>query len=122
MIYLASPYSDDALRVEQKRYEQTLKAVHYLSHSLGRFIYSPVVHFHPGAIAFKEPTTASFWERINLEAIRACKEVWVLQLAGYDKSEGVTQEIKRAKSLPRPIKQVRIEDKSYIIEQHVPWV
>ena len=95
MIYLASPYAhDDKLEMEY-RFQQAATAVaHFME--LGFVVYSPIVHNHYLACNFSLPRTWDFWKQFDLPILDRCDELWVLELDGWQKSNGVNAEIAHA--------------------------
>jgi len=60
----------------------------------GHSVYSPVVHGHPLA-RYGVPGDWSFWKRTDLWHLEQCREVLVLTIDGWSRSEGVQAEIAR---------------------------
>jgi hypothetical protein len=98
MIYLASPYAHTDPAVMQKRYEMAVQFVND-QYKVNIPIYSPIVHNHPVALLGGLPRTWDYWKMIDLAMLRLCHALWVLQLPGWDKSVGVTAEIKFAEEV-----------------------
>ncbi|KKN73970.1 hypothetical protein LCGC14_0395350 [marine sediment metagenome] len=112
MIYLASPYSSghkivgsekDAMLVV--RYLEVEAAVAQLIKD-GEMVYSPIVHHHHLALRYKMPKDFDFWRRRDFHFIDLSEMLLVLQLIGWDISEGVTREIDYAKSKMKSIRYV----------------
>jgi hypothetical protein len=103
MIYLASPYSDPDPdpTVRETRYRLACEATAELLRS-GRTVFSPIVHGHPLA-DFGLPTDWQFWAPHAREWLARCDEVHVLTLDGYERSVGVAEEIKVARSFGVPV-------------------
>lgn len=97
-IYLASPYSSPDEVVRQQRFEL---AAAFTAEQLRRGvnIYSPIVHNHDLAVRYDLPKEFDFWQRHNYALLAKASELWVLTLAGYDKSRGVTAEVAMADQL-----------------------
>lgn len=102
MIYVASPYSAAIPELIQQRYEQTF---HFVLHQLreGHIVYSPVVYLHPLAVKGKLPTDAGFWMGFNLNMLRRSETLFLLQLPGWDKSQGVEVELNVCRTLDIPV-------------------
>jgi hypothetical protein len=107
MIYLASPYSHPDPLVRQARFEAACQATADLVRA-GHAAFSPIVHGHP-LVRFGLPTDWSFWQRFDIERIRRCDEVLVLQIDGWRESEGVRAEVKLASALGKRVEFVREE-------------
>lgn len=102
-IYLASPYSHPAPEVRHQRFEAVNKAAAELMRR-GHVIFSPISHSHIIARDHDLSTDWGFWERIDLEFVKKCDELWVLKLDGWGKSRGVNSEISYAQLLGIPVK------------------
>jgi hypothetical protein len=102
MIYLASPYTHpDPLEMEY-RYECILETTaHFLTQ--GHPVYSPIVHCHPLAKAKDLPRNYDFWFQYNIHMLELADEVWVIQLDGWQKSQGVNSEIAHAIGAGKPV-------------------
>lgn len=105
LIYLACPYSDPDLNVRIRRFELVNLAASKLMGE-GKYVFSPISHTHPIAIAGKLPTGWQFWETYDRIILSRCQKLIVLKLAGWDKSTGVTAEIQIAKELNIPIEYI----------------
>lgn len=101
MTYLASPYSHPDPAVRLRRYEEAAQACAKLCKSI--HVFSPIVHWHEIAQRHVLPTDAAHWWDYNRSFLRRCDSVIVLELPGWDLSEGVTLEIKLATYLSIPI-------------------
>jgi hypothetical protein len=100
MIYLASPYSDPNPAVRENRYIVTrVFTLWALEQPLPMF--SPSVYGHEFGAQLGYVFEA--WQTLNDAMVRACEQVWVLRLDGWDKSRGVAHEIELARSLGKPI-------------------
>jgi Domain of unknown function (DUF1937) len=101
MIYLASPYSHPDALVCQASFDAACRATADLVHA-GRVVFSPIVHGHP-LVRFGLPTDWSFWQRFDQEYLRRCDDVLVLQIDGWQESEGVQAEVELARGLGKRI-------------------
>lgn len=109
MIYLASPYSaktQDGLIdevMQHKRYMEACIAAGFLMIK-GDLVYSPIAHWHmidkmfPGQIGWEDYLAA------DCKMIELCRELHVLQLDGWELSQGVKLEIAYAKLKNKPVK------------------
>lgn len=108
MIYLASPYTsplqgDLKIAAERQRYQ---KAVDFMTHVFltgGPPIFSPIVYCHPFAVANKMPADANYWMKFNMSFLRKAEALFVLQIAGWEKSKGMEIEMNVAKMLDIPV-------------------
>lgn len=101
MIYLASPYSHPDQSVRELRYQINVRVTVELIQK-GYAIFSPIVYAHP----FTEqglPTDWSYWNRYDRDYLTHCDLMLVLQLDGWEESEGVQAEITIAERLGTPV-------------------
>lgn len=98
LIYLASPYSHENKNIEAYRFAKAEEFV-AMQMEKGKIIFSPIVYSHRIAIHFNLGTTSLYWKTFNDEIQSRCDSTWVLKLPGWDKSIGVSQEIKLAERL-----------------------
>lgn len=101
-IFLASPYSHPEISVRLSRFVAASRACSYLAQT-GLAVYSPIVHWHDIALAERLPFDADFWLEQNRPFIEKCDRLYVLTLAGWEKSVGVTLEIAMARALDKPV-------------------
>lgn len=101
-IYVASPYSHKEAYVQWSRHRRTMEFVHKQLKS-GQVVFSPIVAVHELAKEYRLPETFSFWRNYSFKMINQADELWVLQLDGWEQSEGVREEIKRATEIGIPI-------------------
>lgn len=98
LVYLASPYSDTDWQVRLNRFECACKAAAKLM-SDGVFIYSPIAHTHPIALAGSLPPDFDFWAAYDRAILQCCKRMIVLRLPGWEQSKGVSAELVIAEEL-----------------------
>jgi len=109
MIYLASPYTHPDPLEMQYRYEKACKATaHFLS--LGFTVYSPIVHCHPITLEYSLPKDFAFWQNLCLNMLAKADGLWVIQLDGWQKSEGVTAEIVYAVNRGLPVVYIDLDE------------
>ena len=92
LIYLASPYSHSDPFVRLKRYHSVCRACVEMMRA-GIMVYSPIAHTHAIAWHGDLPKGYEFWQEFDERLIRACDEVWVLKLEGWEKSQGTLKEL-----------------------------
>ena len=123
-IYLAGPYTHRDPAVLQWRNDRlTELAALLLSRGIKPF-YSPVTHSHPISLC---PTAAQYatdhnvWMGFDLPFLACSEAMWILMLPGWDRSRGVTAEIKFAVKRAIPIHMVSpVYDEMYrLINFHV---
>jgi Domain of unknown function (DUF1937) len=107
MIYLASPYTHPDPQVRKVRFDAACRATAQLIRA-GQAVFSPIVHGHP-LVRFGLPTDWSFWQWFDLEYLRRCDEMLVLQIDGWQESEGVQAEIALASALGKRIEYLEQE-------------
>lgn len=101
-IYLACPYSHKELTIRQWRFDMINKiAADFMNN--GYLVFSPISHTHPIALAGKLPLGWDYWESYDRTFLDWCDELYVAKLDGWDSSVGVTNEIKIAQELKKPI-------------------
>ncbi len=109
MIYLACPYTHPDADVRAFRFEKANQAAAKLMGE-GKFVYSPISHTHPIAVAGKLPLDWAYWQSLDEFYIRICDEVIVLMLPGWKESHGVQCEIAIAEALGKPISYMEPEE------------
>jgi Domain of unknown function (DUF1937) len=107
MIYLASPYSHPDPLVREARFDAACRATAALI-GAGQVVFSPIVHGHP-LVRFGMPTDWSFWQRFDVEYLRRCDEVVVLQIEGWRESGGGRAEIEVARGLGKRVQYLAVE-------------
>ena len=102
LIYLASPYTHKDPAIKEKRFKDVNKITSKLM-SEGFYIFSPISHTHPIALAGSLPGDWQYWEGYDRVIIKNCKCLLVLKMGGWETSTGVQSEIKIAKELGIPV-------------------
>lgn len=112
-MYMCSVYSLDNADKElmQKRYEYARERL-FLFLLEGLPVFSPIVHCHEVSKHHDLPKTWEFWEKLDIEYINNCTELWVLEMPGWRRSVGVTAEIKHAETLGMNIRYFKCDDYS----------
>lgn len=102
-IYLASPYSHPDLHVRVDRYVQA-KLACVRAHKLHVPIFSPIVHWHPIAVATEDfPTDFESFKVQNDALLGAAGAMLVLGIKGWEESSGVRYEMDFAKDSSIPV-------------------
>ena len=107
--YLAGPYSSPHIHIRDRRYQQ----ISFVAAELikrGELIYSPITSCHPIACDHGLPTDAAFWLHYDLAFLARCDRLLVLQLEGWDRSEGVKHEIEFAEKNCIPVEYISLGD------------
>jgi hypothetical protein len=101
LIYLAAPYSDDDEKVIEERMAKLCK-VDAILMDRGSFTFSPLLkHFvRPYG---KLPGNWEYWKDYCFATLPKCSQVYVVALEGWEKSTGVSEEIKLASMLKIPV-------------------
>lgn len=102
MIYLASPYSSPDPAIRKERFERVSELTVKLLRE-GRHVFSPLTYSHELAERFGLCGSWAFWERLDLDFLERCDEVWVYQLPGWRESVGVTAEVAHAKAIGKRV-------------------
>lgn len=104
-IYLAIPYShpDENIRIE--RFEKANKIASELINQ-GYFVYSPISHTHPIAMAGTLPLGWGFWQRYDTTFLEWADEIHVVKMDGWKQSKGVAAEIEIMKSMGKPVQYI----------------
>ena len=109
IVYLATPYSDPDPVVMDARF----KVVNHVAAILmaqGVFVFSPISHTHPIALAGDLPRGWEFWEGYDRAMIGACQRLVVLKQDGWTQSTGVRSEIKIATELRLPVEYIEVPE------------
>ena len=100
--YLAAPYRHKDPAVVEQRVQRINAAAAQLMEG-GDFVFSPISHSHPIAMAGNLPTDWTYWEKYDRAMLETCCRLVVLTLPGWTESEGVTAEIDIAAELGLPV-------------------
>lgn len=114
LIYLASPHASPDPLVREIRHYQTMKALGQLIQE-GHLVFSPIVHTHELAKTFAWPNTFDYYVKLDFAWLERVDEMWVLMLEGWDKSKGVTAEIKKMLELGKSIQMLEWDDKEGVV-------
>lgn len=103
LVYLASPYSHPDGHVRTKRFEEVCKKAAELM-GAGYLVFCPIAHSHPiEVIGMPDIKSGDWWLRQDFAILKACDELVVLKMDGWDKSYGVGKEIEFAKNHNIPV-------------------
>lgn len=110
MLYICSVYSrfakgntEKELALREKRYQYTAKRVGEIMNQGTLGVFSPIVHCHLPANLVGMPKDYNFYKDNDRHMITKSDAVVVLKMPLWDESEGITDEVKFAKSLNKPI-------------------
>ena len=103
------PYRHSDDEVVERRVRAGRRAAASLIDS-GRSVVSPVVSFHE-TIQQEDtvPEDFEYWETMIEEMIVLSERVYVVMMPGYERSQGVKQEIKLARKYNRPVSHKSLE-------------
>jgi hypothetical protein len=108
VIYLACPYTDPDPAVRQSRFEiATAVAADFIRQ--GRVVYSPITMTHPidMVLAGAANTLGSdYWVAFDEAFMDMCSEMVVIQLDGWQQSNGIKREITYFKERRKPIRYI----------------
>ena len=124
-VYIASPYSHQNPAVRQQRFEAVCEQMDLYRSMCGTgwayevgttsgttvvktndsFV-SPIEYTHPFAVAYHMPNDSHWWRELNYSVLDRCDALWVLQLDGWQESEGVQDEIEYAESKGKRVRYV----------------
>jgi hypothetical protein len=100
MIYLACPYTHAEEHMQHRRYQQVTTVAANLMRQ-GLCIYSPITSMH--YLARRVRANAIDWLEHDLVILARCDKLIVLQLEGWEQSEGLRREIEFAKENNIPV-------------------
>lgn len=101
-IYLAAPYTHEDPAIVALRMQQVEEVTCMFFRSQTP-VYSPLVSWHDLALKYKLPNDYRAYRIQNLACIRACSELLVLDLTGWNNSLGVQWEIEEAQDRNIPV-------------------
>ena len=105
IIYLACPYAHSDPTVRQSRYEAATRAAAEMMRK-GLIVFSPITMTHPiGALlagAGKTPES-DYWIAFDEAFLSVCSKMVVLQMEGWQTSNGIAREIAFFEKLGRPV-------------------
>lgn len=113
LIYLASPYTHSSKKVMHERFERVMRLTAYLIRK-GNFVLSPIVYGHIMASRYEMPTNWEYWLEFDRILISKCDKLVVFKMRGWDKSNGVKEEIDIAKHYKIPVEYIEDKIKSGI--------
>ena len=102
MIYLASPYSHPSPSVREDRYGCAVLYAARLIKERGEPVFSPIAHSHPITEHDLDGTWET-WREMDLAIIAICRELVVMQLDGWEQSQGIAAEVAEAQRLGIPV-------------------
>lgn len=111
--YLACPYLHIKSDVQQERYNQVTEVAAALM-CKGEVVYSPITSMHYLAQTYVMPNRPGFWLDHDLTILAVCDKLIVLQLEGWQFSEGLRREIAFATEKNIPIEYMEFVGGSWL--------
>lgn len=108
MIYLASPYWVSSPVERHLNFKVACRATLKLMRA-GQVVFSPAVYGH-ALIMFYAPGDNEFWQMQALSYLEHCTEVVVLTIGNWQNNLAVAAELRRARELGMPIRQMSPDD------------
>ena len=105
IIYLGTPYTHESPDVRQARFDVVTCYAATLWAS-GRGVYSPITQTHEAAKRATLPHEWAFWESQCRAFLSLCTEMMFLALPGWRQSVGLQAEMKIARAMGIPVRQV----------------
>lgn len=96
LTYLAVPYSDPDPEIRRSRFEAANRAAAKLM-AAGEFVFSPISHTHPIALAGNLPLGWDYWENYDRAILECCLRFVILTVDGWGQSKGIRSEIQIAR-------------------------
>lgn len=100
--YLAAPYSHTSPVVMEWRVAQVDAAAVALMDQ-GFVVFSPLSQWHRPAQIHSLPTNANFWIGQNRAMLGICDMIHILQLPGWEDSQGIAMERAWAEAAGKPV-------------------
>src|SRR5687767_6421535 len=102
LIYLATPYNHPDPAIREERFKLACQAAATLMQD-GIHLFCPIAHTHPIALAGDLPHGWEYWREYDRMMLDACAELWIVQMDGWDQSEGIKGEIEIAREQGKEI-------------------
>jgi hypothetical protein len=109
LIYLAIPYSHPSDEVRNYRLHLVSDIAGKLMNE-GKVVFSPISHGDTIAKIHNLPTDWEYWEKSCKSFVSRSTKVIVVMANGWDKSKGVSAEIKLAEQLGIPVEYYSVDD------------
>lgn len=102
-LYIASPYTHDDPAVREARYKKVLDFTAWLAVTYRLWGFSPIVHSHNMALQDNPKFNHDFWLGWGKTMLIPSSGLVVLQIKGWEKSAGVSEEMAYARDYGKPI-------------------
>jgi hypothetical protein len=106
IIYLACPYTHADHRVREGRFKSATAAAAELIRQ-GYIVYSPITMTHPLDVVLAGDTDtlgSDYWIKFDEAFMAVCSEMIVLQIDGWDQSQGIKREMDYFKRRGKPVR------------------
>ena len=112
-VYLAGPYTHEDAKVMEMRYQMQLEFAGVVMEQMGLAVYAPIVQGHQIArlLPEKYQRDREFWLERTLPFLEGCDMMFVLQMEGWEESEGLRIEMALAEQLEIPVLFYEVEDR-----------
>lgn len=120
LIYLATPYNHPDPAIREERFTLACLAAATLMRD-GVHLFCPIAHTHPIALQGNLPCGWDYWQKYDQLMLSACDELWIVQMDGWDRSEGIKGEIEIARQL-RFNKRVFYLHPVSLERKDTPWI
>lgn len=117
LIYLATPYNHPDPAVRELRFVLACSIAGHLMRDRV-YLFCPIAHTHPIALQGNLPYGWDYWQEYDRLMLAACDELWIVQMDGWERSEGIKGEIEIAKGLG---KRVFYLDPVSLERRDYPW-
>lgn len=102
LIYLACPYTHREKKVREQRFQIANRVAAEMM-KRGLYVFSPISHTHPIAMAGDLPKDWEYWKEYDELMLSMCSMLLVITIKGWKESVGVQAEIKIAKEFGIPV-------------------
>lgn len=101
-VYVASPYTSFEGDVDTAAIEINLVLLKLRAQRLYN-LFSPIAHWHEAAYLGDLPTSHEAWRDENRHKLEQCSVLLIVELPGWDLSDGIKWEISVMKKASKPI-------------------
>lgn len=118
LVYLATPYNNPNPFVREERFQDACTVAASLMRA-GVHLFCPIAHTHPIATKGYLPCGWDYWQEYDRLMLAACEELWIVQMPGWDLSDGIKGEIELAMYSGKPI--YYLDPVSLEKRRDLPW-
>jgi hypothetical protein len=102
LFYLASPYSHTDPAIQEKRFVDACRYAGQIM-NCGVHVFSTIAHTHPIACVCSLPKEWEYWRVYDSIILRFCTGMIILCIDGWEKSVGISEEIRLAEQFRLPV-------------------